>query len=217
MEDVFYVPSKKAKELLHVCLKTLQRWDKEGKIRVIRDSSGRRRYHIKDIQNINGDTSSIQIKEKICYCRVSSAKQKDDLIRQKDLLTSKFPNHTMVTDVGSGINWKRKGLKTVLDKAMRGHISEIVVAHRDRLCRFAFELLEWIFERCGVKLVVLDEEKNKSCDKELTDDILSIIHVYSCRNMGRRRYKNKENKDVSNSVSKTNNKTVDGDEEICVQ
>jgi predicted site-specific integrase-resolvase len=115
----------------------------------------------------------------------------------------------VVTDVGSGINWKRKGLKTILDKAMHRDISEVVVAHRDRLCRFAFELLEWILDQNRVKLVVLDEENGESNDKELSDDILSIIHVYSCRKMGRRRYKNKENTTLSNATTKENNEDLD--------
>jgi len=73
----------------------------------------------------------------------------------------------------------------------------IVVAHRDRLCRFGFELFQWIFERNEVELIVLDRENHKSPDEELTDDILSIIHVYSCRRMGGRRYQIKEDKDLS--------------------
>ena len=172
-----YVNTKKAKDILQITPKTLRIWDKEGKIRTIRTLSGQRRYNLTDIQNISGRNSLIKEKEKICYCRVSSPKQMDDLGRQTDLFKSKFPNHILVTDVGSGINWKRKGLKTILDRSMRGDISEVVVAHRDRLCRFAFELLEWIFNRNGVKIVVLDEENGKSTDKELSDDILSIIHV----------------------------------------
>ena len=195
MEDEF-VTTKKAKEILQITVKTLRRWDSEGKIRTIRTPSNIRRYNLKDIQNIISFDNPNKAKEKICYCRVSSRKQMDDLERQKDFFKHKFPDHILVTDVGSGINWKRKGLKTLLDKAMHGDISEIVVAHRDRLCRFAFELLEWIFERNGVKLVVFNEEKDHSSDKELTDDILSIIHVYSCRKMGQRRYSDK-NKETS--------------------
>jgi predicted site-specific integrase-resolvase len=119
----------------------------------------------------------------------------------------------LVTDVGSGINWKRKGLTTILDKAMHGDISEVVVTHRDRLCRFAFELLEWIFKRNGVKLVVLNEEKDHSSDKDLTDDILSIIHVYSNRKIGKRsyKYKNTENTSIPNSNTTTSTETVDGE------
>jgi len=212
MEDEF-ITTKKAKEILQVTTKTLRIWDKEGKIRTIRTPSNIRRYSLKDVQNIISYGSPSEAKEKICYCRVSSRKQMDDLERQKDFFKHKFPTHKLVTDVGSGINWKRKGLKTILDKAMHGDISEVVVAHRDRLCRFAFELLEWIFKRNGVKLLVLNEEKDHSSDQEIADDILSIIHVYSCRKTGRRRYKNKDEKNTPISKSETENhsETVDGE------
>lgn len=210
MKDEF-ITTKKAKEILQVTTKTLRIWDKEGKIRTVRTPSNIRRYNLKDVQNIVSYGSPSEAKEKICYCRVSSRKQMDDLERQKDFFKHKFPTHKLVTDVGSGINWKRKGLKTILDKAMHGDISEVVVAHRDRLCRFAFELLEWIFKRNGVKLLVLNEEKEHSSDQELADDILSIIHVYSCRKMGKRRYKNKDEKNTPISKSETENhfETVD--------
>jgi len=196
--DDQHVTNKKATELLQITPKTLRIWDKEGKIRTFRTPSGQRRYNLTDIQNIMGRNPSHDQKEKICYSRVSSSKQVDDLTRQTAFFQSKFPNHIMVTDVGSGINWKRKGFKTILDKAMHHTISEVVVAHRDRLCRFAFELLEWIFHQNGVKLVVLDQENEQSTEQELSDDILSIIHIYSCRKMGKRRYKNKENTSLSN-------------------
>ena len=212
MEDE-YITTKEAKEISKVTVKTLRLWDKEGKIRTIRTSSNIRRYNIKDIQNIINNSDPDETKEKICYCRVSSREQMDDLDRQKDFFRNKFPTHNLVTDVGSGINWKRKGLTTILDKAMHGDISEVVVAHRDRLCRFAFELLEWIFKRNGVKLVVLNEEKDHSSDKDLTDDILSIIHVYSNRKIGKRRYKykNKENTSIPNSNTTTSTETMDGE------
>ena len=148
MEDE-YVNTKKAKELLQITPKTLRIWDKEGKIRTFRTPSGQRRYYLKDIQNIMGRNSSHDQKQKVCYCRISSTNQMDDLSRQTTLLKSKFPNHILVTDVGSGINWKRKGLRTILEQTMQGNISEVVVAHRDRLCRFAFELLEFILASNG--------------------------------------------------------------------
>jgi predicted site-specific integrase-resolvase len=209
MNDEF-ITTKEASKILQVTPKTLRMWDKEGKIRTIRTPSNIRRYNLIDVQNIIGLHNSTMEKEKICYARVSSRKQIDDLKRQEDFFRQKYPTYNVVTDVGSGINWKRKGLKTLLDRAMQGNISEIVVAHRDRLCRFAFELLEWIFERNGVKLVVLNEEKDHSTDKELADDILSIIHVYSCRKMGKRRYKNKKNKIISGSDTEETNETMDG-------
>jgi predicted site-specific integrase-resolvase len=218
MEEDEYVNTKKAKDMLNVTVKTLRVWDKEGKIRTVRVPSGQRRYNLKDIQNILGCPSSLQEKEKICYCRVSSSKQMDDLERQKNFFRQKFPGHILVTDVGSGINWKRKGLKTLLDKAMRRNISEIVVAHRDRLCRFAFDLLEGIFDSLGVKLLVCDQNQGKSSDQELSDDILSIIHVYSCRKMGQRRYSNKSktSSSISDPTAEEDDEEVDGSEKICL-
>lgn len=219
MDDTF-ITTKKAKEILCITAKTLRIWDTENKIRTIRTPSGIRRYNLKDIQDIISRSSNTNKKEKICYCRVSSPKQVDDLKRQQDFFRSKFSDYKLVTDVGSGINWKRKGLQAILEQSMQGNISEVVVAHRDRLCRFAYELLEWIFNYNGVKLVVLNEETDKSNDRELTDDILSIIHIYSCRKMGKRRYKKDNNKKVeiiSNKPTENNNETMDGNKEICLQ
>jgi predicted site-specific integrase-resolvase len=121
-----------------------------------------------------------------------------------------FPDHVLVSDVASGINWKRKDLKTLLEQSLSGSISEIVVAHRDRLCRFAFELLEFIFQLNDTRLVVLDQETNQSSDRELADDILSIVHVYSCRSMGKRRYKDKKGTSLSDGSATTDIKTMDG-------
>ena len=114
----------------------------------------------------------------------------------------------MVSDIGSGINWKRKGLQTILERSMRGDIKEVVVAHRDRLCRFGYELIEFILDKSGVKLVVHNEENAKSESQELAEDIMSIVHVYSCRQMGKRRYQ----KNIRNEKDKTvSNTTTEGD------
>jgi len=197
MENERFISTKETRKLLGVTHKTLVNWDKKGKINTIKSPSGIRMYSFKDVQNILGCDVDIKEKKKIAYCRVSSQKQKDDLERQKDFFRHHYPDYIVVEDVGSGINWKRKGLRTILELSMSGDVSSIVVAHRDRLCRFGFELFQWIFERNEVELIVLDRENHKSPDEELTDDILSIIHVYSCRRMGGRRYQIKEDKDLS--------------------
>jgi predicted site-specific integrase-resolvase len=203
---------REARELVGVSTQTLHRWDKAGKVRTTRLPSGTRLYNREDIYAVVGLDPPLQQKQKIIYCRVSSQKQKDDLARQSDLLQSQFPDHTLVTDVGSGINWKRKGLQTILDTALSGTLEELVVAHRDRLCRFAFELLEFIFTKTQTRLVVLDTATEKSSDQELTDDILSILHVYSCRNMGKRRYSSQKSAPVSNSSPEEGVEGVDGDD-----
>ena len=207
MKDEFskdYLSTKEAREMLRITTQTLRNWDKAGKIRSVRTPSGIRLYNREDVYDITGVPEVTVEKRKVCYARVSSSKQKDDLERQVDFLRSRYPDHDMVTDVGSGVNWKRKGVRKVLEQAMRGEISELVVAHKDRLARFSFELVEFILKTHEVKLVVLDSEDGKSTDQELTDDILSIIHIYSCRKMGRRRYERNESKDLSDEESEGN-------------
>lgn len=150
--------------------------------------------------------------EKIFYCRVSSAKQQDDLERQVKLAQEKYPQHEIVKDIGSGINWKRRGFKSILQRVMCGEVKEIVVFHRDRLCRFAFELVEFICNNNNTKLLVHDNEesthKNLSSEEELAADLMAIVTIFSCRQMGKRRYfkpdergksKVQEDKNLSNS------------------
>jgi hypothetical protein len=108
--------------------------------------------------------------------------------RQVAHMQEKYPEHHIIKDVGSGINWKRKGLITILQGTFQGRIKEVVVAHRDRLTRFGYELLDYIFKYHRVKLVVLDEGIYKSPEQELAEDLLAITHIFSCRQMGKRRY-----------------------------
>jgi predicted site-specific integrase-resolvase len=191
-----FVTAKEARRLTGVTTTTLRGWAKTDKVRYCTTPTGRIHYNKQDIYTIASGSGVSQTLRKIAYCRVSSKKQMDDLERQKDFFKNNYPGYHLVTDVGSGLNWKRKGLKTILDEANKGNVSEIVVAHRDRLCRFAFELIEYVLQINNVKLTVINEDSQSkpTIDEELSDDILSIIHVYSCRKMGRRRYpKNKEN------------------------
>jgi putative resolvase len=134
-------------------------------------------------------------KQKICYCRVSSIGQKNDLERQITYMQEQYPKHSIVSDIASGINFKRKGLRAILELASQGVLSEVVVAYRDRLCRFAFELIEWLLHSNGVKLVVLNESLDSSGNNELVEDLLAIVNVFNCRNNGKRKYKNPKGKE----------------------
>jgi len=98
-----------------------------------------------------------------------------------------------ICDIGSGLNFKRKGLQTLLELCFKGLVSEVVVAHRDRLCRFRFELLEWTFNKHNARLVVLDQG-NSSPEDELASDLISIVHVFSCRINGKRKYRRRNEK-----------------------
>ena len=188
---VDYVNTKEACKLYQVSVSTLRRWDKKNRIDTIRTPSNIRLYATNVYKEAISNSSYVTQKQKICYCRVSSNSQKNDLQRQIEYMQSKFPQHTIIQDIGSGINWKRNGLQTILELAMSDKLEEVVVAHKDRLCRFAFELICWILEKYGVKLVVLNETIH-STEQELAEDLLSIIHVFSCKQMGKRRYKTKK-------------------------
>lgn len=206
-----FVPTRKATKILGIHANTLRKWANEGKIKYIRTIGQQRLYDVDSFVN------PVSNKRNFCYCRVSSQKQRDDLERQVEFMRKRYPNHELITDIGSGINFKRKGLKTILELADQGNIGEVVVAHRDRLCRFGFEILSWFIEKRGGKIVVL-EEVRLSPQEELTQDLLSIIHVFSCRLHGLRKYscEIKKDKDLSRCKTKAHPETVDGNGPVCV-
>lgn len=187
-----YLGTHAAKQVLGVCGATLRQWADSGLITSFKTPGGKYRYLVDNV--ISGGSSRAEElqrpateKQKVCYCRVSSAGQKADLDRQAEYMRSSYPGHTIIRDVGSGINFKRKGLQTVLELTFRGCLEEVVVAYRDRLCRFAFELVAWIFHQHGVRLVVLNEEVG-GCEAELSQDLLAIVQVFCCRINGKRKY-----------------------------
>ena len=187
MSDEFLTP-RRTSELLKVTTKTLQNWDKDGKIKSFRTTGGHRRFALADIRALM-QTEQVPITQtKICYCRVSTPSQKEDLERQVEFFRTTYPTHRIIKDIGSGLNFKRKGLQTILDIAIAGDLAEVVVTHRDRLCRFGFELIEGIISKhSDGKIVVLDKPKT-SPESELTTDLISIITVFSARLHGLRNH-----------------------------
>jgi predicted site-specific integrase-resolvase len=171
---------------------TMRRWADNGFIEYKRTPGNQRVYniHSTDIEH----NKPIDHKISYIYTRVSSSKQKDDLNRQCEFLQNKYPNFTVIKDIGSGLNFKRRGLLKLLESVNKGLVKEIVVASKDRLCRFGFDLLKWQFEQNNVKLVVLDTI-DKSPEEEFTEDILAILQVFACRWNGKRKYsiQNKKN------------------------
>lgn len=177
----YYTP-RQAAEILGVTVNTLRRWDAEGKIKTLRTAGNTRLYDLSDLIGEGAKPQTI-----ILYCRVSSPKQKEDLQRQVDYMKFRYPEGEVVKDVGSGINFKRKGLNALLERSLSGEQLVVVVAYKDRLARFGYDLLERIFERNGGKVVVLNEVA-LSPEQELTQDLLTILHVFSCRLCGLRKY-----------------------------
>jgi len=203
-EDI-YISSNQATKNYGITAGTLRNWFEKGKLRGRKTPSNRLVYSKTDLQTLFGTADVIDVikeKRKICYARVSSGHQKDDLQRQITFLQEKYPGYEVISDIGSGINWERKGFKTILEQSMLRNVSEVVVTYRDRLCRFGYDIIKFILEKNGVKLTLCNQSDIKSYESELADDIMSIIHVYTMRQLGRRRYhKNKEIKNLSKSES----------------
>jgi putative resolvase len=183
--DIRYYSSKDTCEKLGICRKTLQTYAKDGKINFILTEGGWRKY---DLENYLDD-NNLGEKIKICYCRVSSYDQKGDLDRQVRYLQKKYPEHDIITDIGSGINFKRKGLLKMIDMAMKNKLEEVVISYKDRLCRIGYDLIEHIFKTYSNTNIIIENNEYKSTSQEITEDLIEIITVYSSRLYGSRSYK----------------------------
>ena len=202
------VPLRKAIALTGLSANTLRKYADNGTIRAERIGEKRQRlFDVSDLLSVN----KVDDKGKpvVCYCRVSSGKQKDDLARQVAYMRQQFADADIIQDIGSGLNFKRKGLQSILRRIMQGDKFTLIVAHRDRLCRFGIELFQFMLEQNGGELMVLDKSE-VSPQQELTEDLLAILHVFSCRMHGLRRYENeiKEDKNLSDETTETPVQTV---------
>jgi predicted site-specific integrase-resolvase len=198
-----YIGGKKASELLGVHPRTLYLWDKNGSIETIRTPGGKRLYNVKKFLDKNIPKEEVinnnEIKKdldnsklNICYVRVSTYGQKDDLERQKELMKSKYKDYEMIEDIGSGLNLNKRGIKKIIDLAIEGKINKLVIAHKDRLVRFGYELIEDLIKKYSNGTIeIMDEIKEniKSPEEELVNDVLQIMNVYVAKMNGLRRYK----------------------------
>ena len=191
-----YYSSKKVTEILGVTAQTLRNWDKEGKLKPSYVKSNGYRYYSEDsILSYTQERKTKKNLNVIGYARVSSKKQSDDLERQvnnlKTYLDSKYSKYEIITDIGSGINYTKPGLKKLIEKINRKEVDLIVVLYKDRLLRFGFELVEYFAELNNVKIEILDKiDKNQ--DQELVEDLVQIVTVFSCKIQGKRKSKTKE-------------------------
>jgi len=169
---------------------TLRNWDKKGLLIPHHTGANGYRYYshdqLKQVLNIKEDKKSKVI---IGYCRVSSYKQKDDLQRQvenmKLYLDKQNKNYEIIEDIGSGINYTKKGLRTLLRKIVNNEVEKVVVLYKDRLLRFGFELVEYISNLYGCEIEVIDSTE-KTEQQELVEDLVQIITVFSCKLQGKR-------------------------------
>jgi putative resolvase len=186
MSDAKYTTSKVARAKLGVCNKTLRSWALNGKVDFILTEGNNRRYNVdKYLKEHN-----LLTKKKICYARVSSHDQKKDLEEQTNFLSSKYPDYEIITDVGSGINFKRKGLQKLIELAINNELEEVVITYKDRLCRIGYDLIEFMFEKYSKTKITIVNDTFKMPEKEITEDLIEIITVYSSKIYGSRSHKN---------------------------
>ena len=189
-------------ELLGVSVKTLQRWDREGTIKANRTPTDRRYYTYDQYLQFKGINTEDDTRQVVIYARVSTRNQKDDLQNQVTFLRQ-FCNakgiivDQCIEDYGSGLNYNRKKWNKLIEDCMLGLIKTVIVAHKDRFVRFGYEWFERFLKSDGVEIIVVNNEK-ASPEQELVNDLISIIHVFSCRIYGLKKYK----------------KQIEGDEEI---
>ena len=202
-------PHEFAKEI-GVSVETLRRWDRTGKLKAKRTPSNHRYYTEEDLAQAFGlkpisDERLIKV-----YCRVSSQKQKNELANQKRAmeqfcLARGYGVDEWIEEIGGGLNFKRKKFLGLIEEAISGKIEIIVIAHKDRLCRFAFDLIEQLLTKRGCQIVVANTE-SLSPQAELLEDLMAVVHCFSCRLYGARSYrkeKEKAIKEILNIPDKT--------------
>lgn len=197
----------KASKLLGVTIQTLRNWDKQGLLKPDElTKGGERRYKLETLKNINKNIkfNSDNLKT-IAYARVSSHDQKDDLIRQVQILemycSKQGFNYEVIQDLGSGMNYYKKGLTKLLNLVLEGQVKRLVLTHKDRLLRFGAELVFSICEAKEVEVIIINKgEESVKFEEELAKDVLEIITVFSARLYGARSKKNKKLLDDMNRV-----------------
>ena len=152
--------------------KTLANWADEGKIECLKFPGGHRRYLASSLEAIKAKTTPSDVV--VLYARVSTASQKDDLKTQIEYLGSRYPGCQCISDTGSGLNFKRKKFLALMERVARREITLIVVAHKDRLCRFGFDFVEWFCNLNGCEIVILNNTY-KPPHQELMEDFMSIM------------------------------------------
>ncbi len=192
----YYSIGKFAK-LIGKTTQTLRNWDREGTLKPHHiANSGYRYYSQEQLNYFLGLKQEKQLNKKtIGYCRVSSHKQKDDLLRQVDnvktYMYSKGYQFEIITDIGSGINYNKKGLNQLIDLITNSEVDKIVILYKDRLIRFGYELIENLCNKYGTTIEIIDNTE-RTGEQELVEDMIQIVTVFSARLQGKRANKAKK-------------------------
>src|SRR5690606_37913693 len=191
------VPIHEAAEALGVSAQTLRRWEREGRLLPDeRTAGGRRRYDLARLKPEKFRSQAEVARKTVADARVSSHDQKDDLERQKQVLELYCARQgwtfEVIADLGSGMNYHKKGLKRLLDAIIDGQVGRLVMTHKDRLLRFGAELVFAICEAKQVEVVILNQGEDTTFEEDLAKDVLEIITVFSARLYGSRSRKNQK-------------------------
>ena len=197
-------------ELLGVSVKTLQRWDREDILKANRTPTDRRYYTYDQYLQFKGMQTENDIRDVVIYARVSTRNQKDDLQNQVEFL-KQFCNakgmivNQCIEDFGSGLNYNRKKWNKLLEDVMEHKIKMIVISSKDRFIRFGYDWFEKFCEKFNTKIMIVNNE-TLSPNEELVQDMISILHVFSCRLYGLRKYKNqiKEDEELAQELQNGN-------------
>ena len=208
-----YTPSEFGKRI-HVSVKTLQRWDRQGVLKAHRTATNRRYYTQEDLCAILPQEAAGARRRIIAYCRVSSGAQKPDLENQRKILAefceaNRYVVDEWISEIGGGLNFKRKQFLRLVDAIIAGEVAVLLIAHKDRLARFGYSLLVHLCETHDCHLVVMNTEQ-LSPEQELVQDLITITHCFSSRLYGLRTYRKALEK-----VLKDENRAQDPHESYC--
>ena len=186
-------------ELIGVSVKTLQRWEREGILEANRTPTDRRYYTYDQYLQFKGIKTKNDIRQVVIYARVSTKNQKDDLQNQVSFLRQFCNARGIIVDqcmeeYGSGLNYNRKKWNKLLDEVMEQKIKTIIITHKDRFIRFGYDWFEKFCMKFHTTIVIVNNEK-LSPQEELVQDVVSILHVFSCRLYGLRKYKKQIERD----------------------
>lgn len=188
-------------EMIGKSVKTLQKWDRDGILKAYRSPSNRRYYTHSQYLDYIGE-SRTEIKSNVIYARVSTRNQIDDLKNQikyleKYCLDNGISISNIYSDYGSGMNYSRKKWNTLIDDCFEGKIDKIIISYKDRFVRFGFDWISDLLYRLTGTQIIIVENISTTPENELIQDLISIIHVFSCRVYGLRKYKKKLEKEIN--------------------
>jgi putative resolvase len=196
-----YLPRGKASKALNIHYHTLTKLAKNNEIETIKIGE-QHLYNVKKFLELKGIYKNAN-KRNICYCRVSSYKQKADLDRQIEYMKKEYPYHEIITDIASGLNYERDGLKKIIRYALKGEINEVVIAYKDRLTRFGYELIEWLIkDNSNGTIKIINNNEETTPMEEISKDIITIMNVYVAKVNGLRKYKKQIKIELNENINK---------------